>query len=143
MPTRPYYIYYQHIRVLSTKGYVIASIGYVSVRETLARKGSGRKEHNMYAAIRRYLTDPDSIDEVARRVNEGFVPLISDMQGFVAYFALNAGQGEFGSVSVFEDQQSAEESNRVAEDWVNQNLSELLPTPPDFAAGEVVAYKAK
>jgi hypothetical protein len=46
-------------------------------------------------------------------------------------------------VSVFEDQQSAEESNRAAEDWVNQNLSELLPTPPDFAAGEVVAYKAK
>ena len=45
----------------------------------------------MYAAIRRYLTDPDSIDEVARRVNEGFVPLVSDMQGFVAYFALNAG----------------------------------------------------
>jgi hypothetical protein len=97
----------------------------------------------MYAAIRRYLTDPDSIEEVARRVNEGFVPLVSDMQGFVAYFALNAGQGEFGSVSVFEDQQSAEESNRVAEDWVKQNLSELLPTPPDFAAGEVVAYKAK
>jgi hypothetical protein len=110
---------------------------------TRTRWGSGRKEKAMYAAIRRYLTDPDSIDEVARRVNEGFVPLISDMQGFVAYFALNAGQGEFGSVSVFEDQQSAEESNRVAEDWVNQNLSELLPTPPDFAAGEVVAYKAK
>ena len=143
MPARPYYIYYHQIRVLSTKRYVFASIGYVSVRATLTRRGSGRKEHNMYAAIRRYLTDPDSVDEVARRVNEGFVPLISDKQGFVAYFALNAGQGEFGSVSVFEDQQSAEESNRVAEEWVNQNLSELLPTPPNFAAGEVVAYKAK
>ncbi len=97
----------------------------------------------MYAAIRRYHTDPDSVDEVARRVNEEFVPMISDMQGFVAYFALNAGQGEIGSVSVFEDQQSAEESNRVAEQWVDENLGELLPTPPDFAAGEVVAYKAK
>ncbi len=97
----------------------------------------------MYAAIRRYHTDPDSVDEVARRVNEEFVPMISDMQGFVAYFALNAGQGEIGSVSVFEDQQSAEESNRVAEQWVDENLGELLPTPPDFAAGEVVAYKAQ
>src|SRR5215211_8729256 len=29
MPTRPYYIYYRHIRVLSTKRYAIASIGYV------------------------------------------------------------------------------------------------------------------
>jgi hypothetical protein len=59
---------------------------------------------------------PDSVDEVVRQVNEGFVPLISDMDGFVAYFALNAGQGEFGTVSVFHDQQSAEESNRVAEE---------------------------
>ena len=96
----------------------------------------------MYAAIRQYHTDPGSIDEVVRRVNEDFVPLISDMQGFVAYFALNAGQGEFGTVSVFEDQDSAEESNRVAEEWVQQNLSSLLPRP-QFAAGEVVAYKAK
>src|SRR5687768_144020 len=143
MPTRPY------LHILPT----YPSFKHQTLRYCFDRvcfctgntrpQGSGRKEHNMYAAIRRYLTDPDSIDEVARRVNEGFVPLISDMQGFVAYFALNAGQGEFGSVSIFEDQLSAEESNRAAEDWVNQNLSELLPTPPDFAAGEVVAYKAK
>jgi hypothetical protein len=96
----------------------------------------------MFAAIRRYNTDPDSIEEVARKVNEGFVPLISDIPGFVVYIALNAGQGEYGTVSVFEDQASAEESNRVAEQWVNENLSWLLPDP-EFAAGEVVAYKAK
>ena len=96
----------------------------------------------MYAAIRRYHTDPDSLDEVVRQVNESFVPLISDMPGFVVYIAINAGQGEYGTVSVFEDQDSAEESNRVAEEWVQQNLGELLPSP-DFAAGEVVAYKAK
>ena len=97
----------------------------------------------MYAAIRRYHANPDSVDEVARRVNEEFVDMISDMPGFVAYFVLNAGQGEIGSVSVFEDQQSAEESNSRAEQWVRQNLSELLPTPPEYAAGEVVAYRAK
>jgi hypothetical protein len=96
----------------------------------------------MFAAIRRYHTDPDSLDEVVRQVNEGFVPLISDMPGFVVYIALDAGQGEYGTVSVFEDQASAEESNRVAEEWVNENLGELLPAP-EFAAGEVVAYKAK
>ncbi len=97
----------------------------------------------MYAAIRRYHADPASVDEVARRVNEEFVDIISDMPGFVAYFALDAGQGEYGTVSIFEDQASAEESNRVAEEWANENLRELLPTPPEYAAGEVVAYKAK
>ena len=111
-------------------------------KATQARRESARKEYEKFAAIRRYHTDPDSIAEVARKVNEGFVPLISDMPGFVVYIALNAGQGEYGTVSVFEDQASAEESNRVAEQWVNENLSELLPAP-EFAAGEVVAYKAK
>ena len=96
----------------------------------------------MFAAIRRYHTDPDSLDEVVRQVNESFVPLISDMPGFVVYIAINAGQGEYGTVSVFEDQDSAEESNRIAEEWVKENLGDLLPSP-DYAAGEVVAYKAK
>ena len=111
-------------------------------KATPARRESARKEYEMFAAIRRYHMDPDSIEEVARKVNEGFVPLISDIPGFVVYIALNAGQGEYGTVSVFEDQASAEESNRVAEQWVNENLSGLLPDP-EFAAGEVVAYKAK
>ncbi len=97
----------------------------------------------MFAAIRRYHTDPGSVDEIARRVTDGFVPMISGMPGFVAYFAMDAGQGEFGSVSVFEDQQSAEASNKAAEEWVSQNLAELLPDQPDFAGGEVLAYRAK
>ena len=97
----------------------------------------------MFAAMRRYHTDPDSLDEVIRQVKEGFVPLVTEMSGFVAYMALNAGQGEYGTVSIFEDQASAEESNRVAEQWVKENLRELLPNPPDYAAGEVVVYETK
>ena len=38
-------------------------------------------------------------------------------------------------VCVFEHQEHAEQSNARAEEWVDQNLDELLPTPPDFAAG--------
>ncbi len=98
----------------------------------------------MYAAIRYYRTDPDSIDEVARRVREGFVPIIREMAGFVSYFILDPGEreGAIVSVSVFEDEQSAQESNRKAEEWVSQNLSELLVVP-EFAAGQVVVYEAK
>jgi hypothetical protein len=114
----------------------------MSVVAPAVQRVNERKEGEMYAAIRYYQTDPDSVDEVARRVNEGFVPIISDMPGFVVYFVLNSGQGEIGSVSVFEDQQSAEESNRRAAEWVSQNLSDLLPGPT-FAAGEIIAYKAK
>jgi hypothetical protein len=96
----------------------------------------------MYATVRRYegVTDPS---ETGRRVNEGFVPLISQIPGFVAYYWVDAGGGVMISTSVFQDQSGAEESNRRAADYVRQNLAPLLPKPPQITAGEVVAYKAK
>ena len=98
----------------------------------------------MFAAIRYYQADPPSIDEVVRRVQEDFVPLIRDMRGFVSYFILVPSEREedIVSVSVFEDQQSAEESNTKAAEWVMQNLSELLGPTPEFASGQVVVYEA-
>ena len=98
----------------------------------------------MFAAIRYYQADPPSIDEVVRRVQEEFVPLIREMRGFVSYFILVPSEREedIVSVSVFEDQQSAEESNRKAAEWVVHNLSELLWPTPEFASGQVVVYEA-
>jgi antibiotic biosynthesis monooxygenase len=96
----------------------------------------------MFATIRYYRTDPDSIDSVARQVEEGFVPIIRETPGFVSYFVLAPREGEIVSVSVFEEQGSAEESNEKAEEWVRQNLSDLLPSP-EFAGGRVVVYEAK
>jgi hypothetical protein len=96
----------------------------------------------MYATVRRYegVSNPT---EAAQRVNEGFVPLISQIPGFVAYYWVDAGGGVMISTSVFQDQASAEESNRRAADYVRQNLVSLLPNPPQITAGEVVAYKAQ
>ena len=93
----------------------------------------------MHVAIRRYRTDPASVDEVMRQVNEGFIPIIKASNGFLAYYALRAGAGEIATVSVFEDQAGAEESIRMAADWVRGNLAALLPNPPEVIAGEVGA----
>ncbi|MGA7391532.1 MAG: hypothetical protein WCA06_15300 [Terrimicrobiaceae bacterium] len=96
----------------------------------------------MYATVRRYegVSNPT---EAAQRVNEGFVPLISQIPGFVAYYWVDAGGGVMISTSVFQDQASAEKSNRSAADYVRQNLVSVLPNPPQITAGEVVAYKAQ
>jgi hypothetical protein len=94
----------------------------------------------MFAAVRYYRTASESIDEVVGRIREGFVPVIRDTPGFVAYLVLTPRENEIVSVSVFEDQHNAEESNRKAQEWVSQNLSELLPDP-EFADGEVVVYE--
>ena len=110
--------------------------------DTLVRWLNRRRECQMFAAIRYYRTDPDSIESVVRRVKEGFVPIIREAPGFVSYFVLAPRQGEIVSVSVFEEQQGAQESHLKAEEWVRQNLSELLPSP-EFAEGHVVVYEAK
>jgi hypothetical protein len=95
----------------------------------------------MYATVRRYegVTDPR---EAARLVEEGFVPIISEVPGFVAYYWVDSGDGVMVSTSVFQDQSGAEESTRRAADYVQQNMAPLLPNPPHVTAGEVVAHKA-
>jgi quinol monooxygenase YgiN len=95
----------------------------------------------MHVAIRRYRVDPGSVAEIMRQINEGFIPIIKETDGFLAYFALNAGAGEFATVSVFEDQAGAEESIRLAADFVRQNLPALLTNPPQITSGEVEAHE--
>ncbi|MER7957759.1 MULTISPECIES: hypothetical protein [unclassified Streptomyces] len=92
----------------------------------------------MYAAVRRYegVTDPA---EAGRLVNEGFVPLMRQVSGFVAYYWVDAGDGVMVSTSVFQDRSGAEESIARAADFVAENLASLLPNPPQITAGEVVA----
>jgi quinol monooxygenase YgiN len=95
----------------------------------------------MHIAIRRYQVDPGSMDEIMRQVNEGFIPIIKDAQGFLAYYALDDGQGELATVSVFEDRAGAEESISRAADYIRENLASLLPNPPEITAGEVRAHE--
>lgn len=92
----------------------------------------------MYAVVRRYegVTDPA---EAGRRVDEGFVPLLRQVPGFVAYYWVDAGGGVMVSMSVFEDQAGADESVKRAADFVRDHLESLLPNPPQVAAGQVVA----
>jgi hypothetical protein len=100
------------------------------------------REEAMYATVRRYegVTNPS---EAGRRVSEGFMPVLAQIPGFVAYYWVDAGGGVMISTSVFQDKACAEESNRKAVDWVRQNLPPLLPNPPQVTSGEVVAHQAK
>ena len=96
----------------------------------------------MHAATRIYQVDPGSVDEFRRGVNEGFLPIIKDVDGYQAYYAVDAGGGRIASVSVFEDRAGAEESTRKAGDYIRRNMASLLPNPPEVLQGEVVAQEA-
>ena len=96
----------------------------------------------MYATVRRYegVTNPT---EAKRQVREIFLPIISTIPGFVAYYWVDAGGGVMISTSVFQDKAGAEESTRKAATVVRESLASLLPNPPQVTAGEVVAHTAK
>jgi hypothetical protein len=95
----------------------------------------------MYVAVRRYegVSDPQKAGQL---VDEGFVPIISEMPGFVAYYWVDAGDGVMVSTSVFEHKDAEEESNFRAGEFVAEHLLPLMPNPPQITTGEVVASKA-
>jgi hypothetical protein len=96
----------------------------------------------MYVAVRRYegVSDPQKVAQVAE---EGFVPIISEMPGFLAHYLVDAGDGVMVATSVFEHKDAEEQSTFRAGEFVQEHLLPLVPNPPQITAGEVVAYTAK
>ena len=95
----------------------------------------------MYVAIRRYKINPGSNPEIARVATEGYLPIISTVPGFIAYYGIEAADDEYVAVAVFEDRTGAEESTRVSADFIRENLAPLLPTPPDITEGTVSVHQ--
>jgi hypothetical protein len=93
----------------------------------------------MHASVRQYekVSNPR---EMGRVVNETFTPLISEIPGFVAYYFTDAGDGTMFSTSIFQDKAGAEESNRVAAEWIKKNPG-TLPTAARVTSGEVIGHK--
>ena len=73
----------------------------------------------------------------------GFVPIVSGVPGFVAYYVVNAGDGSVISINIFEDKAGADESTRRAANRVRENLASLLPDAPEVTAGEVIVQVQK
>ncbi len=97
----------------------------------------------MYTSIRRYKIGAGSMDELMQIVNEGAVPIIRAVPGFIAYYVLDAGEDVIASISVFENQAGADESNRRAADWVRENITAFQPSQPEITAGEVRVHSAR
>ncbi|HEX9769016.1 MAG TPA: antibiotic biosynthesis monooxygenase [Kiloniellales bacterium] len=91
----------------------------------------------MYASIRKYKIKTESVATLAVRVEDGFVPIISRLPGFVSYMVIDAGDGVVASVSVFESEEAAEQSNAAAAQWVKESLSDVISEAAEITAGEI------
>ena len=96
----------------------------------------------MFATIRRY----DGVDvnrsaELTRKVNETLVPKLNKLPGFKGYYLIDAGDGVFSSLGLFETPEQGMESTKLATAWLREEkLDTILPNAPKITSGKIVAH---
>jgi hypothetical protein len=93
----------------------------------------------MHVTIRRYSIHPGSTQQLVDLINDEFLPTISRAAKFIAYYAVDEGDGDISTVSIFEDEAAAMASNHLAATWVMKNVAALISQPPKIISGVVVA----
>ena len=97
-----------------------------------------RTEDSVFISIRHYDgINPSDLAEGERITREGFVPLISASEGFIAYYAVYPTDGTGVTISIFETHEQALASNELARGFVVDNLAPLLSNPPLIVEGMV------
>lgn len=75
----------------------------------------------MQARMATYSLNGDA-DELARRAEEGILPVLQSQPGFKAY-TVAIGDGEVLSLSVWDSRDEAEAGSQVVASWVAENMA--------------------
>ena len=95
----------------------------------------------MHATIRRY----DGVDEkrtveLTNKVNETLLPKLTKLQGFKGYYLIEAGDGVFSSLNLFETPEQGMESTKIVATWIrDEKLEMVIPNEPKITSGRVIA----
>jgi hypothetical protein len=101
----------------------------------------GTKEHLMHAIIRRYDgVDQNRTTELTSKVNETLLPKLSELPGFKGFYLIDAGNGVFTSLGLFETFEQGMESSKFVATWIrDEKLDTIVPNEPKITSGRVVA----
>ena len=96
----------------------------------------------MFATIRRYDgVDQNRSAELTRNVNQTLVPKLEKLSGFAGYYLIEADDGVFSSLSLFETPEQSKESTKVVASWIrDEKLEKMIPNEPKITSGKVVAH---
>jgi len=96
----------------------------------------------MHAIIRRYDgVDQNRTTELTGKVNETLVPKLSKLPGFKGYYLIDAGNGVFSSLGLFETPEQGMESTKLVTTWLREEkLDTILPNEPKITSGKIVAH---
>ena len=95
----------------------------------------------MHATIRRYEgVDQNRTVELTGKVNETLLPKLNELPGFGGYFLIEAGNGIFSSLTLFETPEQGKESTKFVATWIrDEKLDTMIPNEPKITSGKVVA----
>ena len=95
----------------------------------------------MFAIIRRYDgVDQNRTTELTSKVNETLVPKLNKLPGFKGYYLIEAGNGVFSSLSLFETSEQGMEATKFVATWIREEkLETILPNEPKITSGKIVA----
>ena len=95
----------------------------------------------MHATIRRYDgVNQNRTAELTTKVNETLVPKLNKLPGFAGYYLIEADNGVFSSLGLFETPEQGKESTKIVASWIrDEKLDTIIPNEPKITSGRVVA----
>ena len=93
----------------------------------------------MYGVVRLYKmksADRD-VDKVVAAVRDSFLPIVTKVPGFASYTMALSESGELVTIGFFRERADADESTRLAGDWVRDNIMWAVEGLPKTEGGEV------
>jgi hypothetical protein len=105
-----------------------------SVRQTKSKRAKPRRPQ-------RQPTNQNRSVELTRKVNETLVPKLEKLSGFQGYYLIDAGNGVFSSLGLFETPEQGMESTKLVTTWIREEkLDTILPNEPKITSGKIVAH---
>jgi hypothetical protein len=96
----------------------------------------------MYASVRQYTMGAGSMADAMHIVDEKLADKFAEMPGFVAYEAIDCGDNQVCSLTIFQDEESAQRSADIAAEFVRENLAEFQIERTNAMNGEVMVSRA-
>ena len=92
-----------------------------------------------FVSIRTYKSKIQKLDaETIEKVETGFAKIIREVPGFHAYRLVDSGSYQVASISVYDTEESTNESVEKSKGWVAENLAHLIDGPATVFTGEQV-----
>ena len=84
---------------------------------------------------------PESLGRVDQQGQRDPRPQAQQAPGFAGYYLIEAGNGVFSSLSLFETAEQGTESTKIVATWLrDEKLETMIPNEPKITSGKVVAH---